>query len=53
MPGKRVVMQGVLDTRSLLENSVLITGNLKHFPLDRPVEVVSLRLALDKSKELS
>ena len=38
---------------TMLENSVLITGNLKHFPLDGPVEVLSPRLALDKLEELS
>jgi predicted nucleic acid-binding protein len=38
---------------AMLENSVLITGNLKHYPLDRPVEVLSPRLALDKLEELS
>lgn len=38
---------------AMLENSILITGNLKHFPLDGPVEVLSPRLALDKLEELS
>ena len=38
---------------AMQENSVLITGNLKHFPLDGPVEVLSPRLALDKLEELS
>ena len=38
---------------AILGNSVLITGNLKHFPLNGPVEVLSPRLALDKLKELS
>ena len=33
---------------AMQENSVLITGNLKHFPLDGPVEVLTPRLALDK-----
>ena len=35
-------------TAAIQENSVLITGNLKHFPLDGPVEVLTPRLALDK-----
>ena len=38
---------------AVLENSILITGNLKHYPLDGPVEVLSPRLALDKLEELS
>ena len=38
---------------AMLENCVLITGNLKHYPLDGPVEVLSPRLALDKLEELS
>ena len=37
---------------AMLENCVLITGNLKHYPLDGPVEVLSPRLALDKLEEL-
>ena len=40
-------------TAAIQENSVLITGNVKHFPLDGPVEVLTPRLALDKLKELS
>ena len=33
---------------AIQETSVLITGNLKHFPLDGSVEVLTPRLALDK-----
>ena len=40
-------------TAAIQENSVLITGNLKHFPLDGPVEVLTPRLALNKLDELS
>ena len=40
-------------TAAIQENSVLITGNLKHFPLDGPVEVLTPRLALNKLEELS
>ena len=35
-------------TAAIQENSVLITGNVKHFPLDGPVEVLTPRLAFDK-----
>ena len=38
---------------AILGNRVLITGNLTHFTLNGPVEVLSPRLALDKLKELS
>ena len=34
-------------TAAIQENSVLITGNLKHFPLDGPVEVLTPRLAFE------
>ena len=40
-------------TAAIQENSVLITGNLKHFPLDGSVEVLTPRLALNKLEELS
>ena len=40
-------------TAAIQENSVLITGNLKYFPLDGPVEVLTPRLALNKLEELS
>ena len=40
-------------TAAIQENCVLITGNLKHFPLDGPVEILTPRLALDKLEELS
>ena len=40
-------------TAAIQENSVLITGNLKHFPFDGPVEVLTPRLALNKLEELS
>ena len=33
---------------AIQEGSVLITGNVKHFPPDGPVEVLTPRLALDK-----
>ena len=42
-----------LYTAAIQESSVLITGNLKHFPLDGPVEVLTPRLALHKLEELS
>ena len=35
---------------AIQENSVLITGNLKHFPVRGPVDVLTPRLALDKLK---
>ena len=38
---------------ALQENSVLITGNLKHFPVHGPVHVLTPRQALDKLKETS
>ena len=38
---------------AIQETSVLITGNLKHFPLDGLIEVLTPRLALDRLEELS
>lgn len=38
---------------AIQENSVLITGNLKHFPVHGPVDVLTPRLALDRLKGLS
>ena len=37
---------------AIQENSVLITGNVKHFPVHGPVEILTPRLALDRLKGL-